>query len=212
MLNSIRYYALGALAVAVAAAPDSAPAQSLAPVERRIRAHVDANTENAIALLERSVNINSGTMNHAGVEAAGMLFADELKPLGFRTSWLSQAAVNRAGHLVAERPARRRRGRANPLRLLLIGHLDTVFEGEGQQFVRTDTVATGAGTSDMKGGIVVMVQALKALASVGALDDMHVIVLLTGDEENAGDPHTVSRDDLVRAARRSDVVLSFEGG
>ncbi|MGI9139577.1 MAG: M20/M25/M40 family metallo-hydrolase, partial [Gemmatimonadaceae bacterium] len=42
--------------------------------------------------------------------------------------------------------------------------------------------------------------------------DMHVIVLLTGDEENAGDPHTVSRDDLVRAARRSDVVLSFEGG
>ena len=151
-------------------------------------------------------------MNHAGVEAVGMLFAGELQQLGFRTSWLSQAAVNRGGHLLAERPARRRRGRAAPLRLLLIGHLDTVFEGEGQQFVRTDTVATGAGSNDMKGGIVVLVQALKALASVGALDDMHVIVLLTGDEESMGDPARISRDDLVRAAQRSDLVLSFEGG
>lgn len=212
MPNSIRCRAVGALAVLLLATPLAGSAQALARVEQRIRDHVSANTESGIALLERAVNINSGTMNHAGVEAVGMLFAGELQRLGFRTSWLSQAAANRAGHLVAERPARRRRGRAAPLRLLLIGHLDTVFEGEGQQFVRSDTVATGAGTSDMKGGIAVMVQALKALASVGALDDMHVIVVLTGDEENAGEPHTVSRDDLIRAARRSDLVLSFEGG
>ncbi len=187
-------------------------AQTLAPVEQRLHAHDSANTETAIALLERSVNINSGTMNLAGVEAVGMLFAGELRQLGFRTSWLAMPAVNRAGHLVAERQARRRRGRAAPIRLLLIGHLDTVFEGEGQQFARTDTTATGAGSSDMKGGIVVMVQALKALASVGALDDMHVIVVLTGDEEHAGDPLDGARDDLSRAARRSDLVLSFEGG
>ncbi|MEO6332029.1 MAG: M20/M25/M40 family metallo-hydrolase [Gemmatimonadaceae bacterium] len=193
-------------------APLAIGAQTLAPVERRIATHVQANTDSAVALLERSVNINSGTMNLAGVEAVGMLFAGELRALGFRTSWVAMPAVNRAGHLVAERQARRRRGRAAPIRLLLIGHLDTVFEGEGQQFARTDTTASGAGSSDMKGGIVVMVQALKALASVGALDDMHVIVVLTGDEENAGEPHTVSRDDLVRAARRSDLVLSFEGG
>ena len=212
MLNSIRYSAAGALAVLALATPHAAPAQTLNRVEERIRAHVSANTENAVDLLRRSVNINSGTMNHAGVEAVGMLFAGELQPLGFRTNWLSQAAVNRGGHLLAERPARRRRGRVAPLRLLLIGHLDTVFEGEGQQFARTDSVATGAGSNDMKGGIVVLVQALKALASAGVLDDMHVIVLLTGDEESAGDPVSVSRDDLIRAARRSDLVLSFEGG
>ncbi len=197
------------------AAPVTVPAQTLARAEQRIRDHVTADTGAAIALLERSVNIGSGTMNHAGVEAVGMLFAGELQQLGFRTSWLSQAAVNRAGHLLAERPARGRRGRrgrAAPLRVLLLGHLDTVFEGDGQQFVRADTAAGGAGTADMKGGIVVMVQALKALASVGALDDMHVIVLLTGDEESAGEPHTISRDDMIRAARRSDLVLSFEGG
>jgi glutamate carboxypeptidase len=212
MPNSIRCFALRAAVVLAVAAPAAVPAQTLARTEQRIRDHVSANTEAAISLLERSVNIGSGTMNFAGVEAVGMLFAAELQPLGFRTSWLSQAAVNRSGHLVAERPARRRRGRAAPIRLLLIGHLDTVFEGEGQQFVRTDSTASGAGTSDMKGGNVVLVQALKALASVGALDDMHVIVVLTGDEESMGDPASVSRDDLVRAARRSDIVLSFEGG
>ncbi len=207
----MRYLVAGALCASVTAAAPGA-AQTLTPVEQRIRAHVEANTESAIALLGRSVNISSGTMNKAGVEAVGMLFAGELQQLGFRTSWLSQAAVDRGGHLLAERPPRRRRGRPAPLRILMIGHLDTVFEGEGQQFVRADTAAGGAGTADMKGGIVVMVQALKALASVGALDDMHVIVLLTGDEENAGEPHSVSRDDMVRAARRSDLVLSFEGG
>lgn len=212
MLNSIRYCAIGALTSLLVAVPVTAPSQTLTRVEQRIRDHVIANTEAGIGLLERSVNINSGTMNFAGVEAAGMLFAAELQPLGFRTSWLSQASVNRGGHLLAERPARQRRGRAAPIRLLLLGHLDTVFEGEGQQFSRADSTASGAGTSDMKGGIVVIVQALKALASVGALADMHVIVLLTGDEESAGEPHSSSRDDMVRAARRSEVVLSFEGG
>ncbi len=213
MPNSIRYHVAGALCAAIVTAPTPGATQAVTPVEQRIRAHVEANTESAIALLERSVNINSGTMNKAGVEAVGMLFAGELQPLGFRTSWIAMPpVVNRAGHLVAERQPRRRRGRAAPLRILLIGHLDTVFEGEGQQFVRTDSIGTGAGTSDMKGGIVVMVQALKALASVGALDDMHVIVVLTGDEENAGDPMELARDDLIRAARRSDLVLSFEGG
>ena len=212
MTNSTPCSLRGALLALLLAAPAPVAAQTLTPVEHRIRAHVDANTPAAITLLERSVNINSGTMNHSGVEAAGMLFAQELNQLGFRTGWLSQASVNRGGHLIAERSARRRRGRVEPLRVLLIGHLDTVFEGEGQQFVRTDSTATGAGVNDMKGGIVVLVQALKALASVGALDEMHVIVLLTGDEESAGEPHAISRDDMIRAARRSDLVLSFEGG
>ncbi len=212
MPNSIRYFVLGAAAALLVARPAPAPAQTLARTEQRIRDAAAADAQAAISLLERAVNINSGTMNETGVEAVGMLFAAELRALGFRTSWLSQASVNRAGHLVAERAGRRRRGRAAPIRLLLIGHLDTVFEGEGQQFVRSDSTASGAGSSDMKGGDVVLVQTLKALASVGALDDMDVIVVLTGDEESMGEPASISRDDMVRAARRSDIVLSFEGG
>jgi glutamate carboxypeptidase len=96
--------------------------------------------------------------------------------------------------------------------VLLIGHLDTVFEGEGQRFVRQDSIGRGAGTSDMKGGDVAIVWALKALQSIGALNGTNVIVAFTGDEESAGDPLSVARADLINAAKRSDVALAFEGG
>jgi glutamate carboxypeptidase len=63
----------------------------------------------------------------------------------------------------------------------------------------------------MKGGVVVMLQALEALASAGVLEGSRIIVALTGDEEDTGDPLEVSRRDLMEAARRSDVALGFEG-
>jgi glutamate carboxypeptidase len=88
-----------------------------------------------------------------------------------------------------------------------------VFEGEGVTFqLVNDTLARGAGTSDMKGGNVVVIQALKALRSVGALDAMQVIVVFTGDEESPGEPLEIARRDLIEAARRSDVALGFESG
>jgi len=63
----------------------------------------------------------------------------------------------------------------------------------------------------MKGGDVVLLYALKALADMGALKDMRLIVMLTGDEEAAGRPLEQSRGDMVAAAKRSDLALSFEG-
>jgi glutamate carboxypeptidase len=120
------------------------------------------------------------------------------------------AAMRRAGHLVATHtPAA---GAARGPRLLLIGHLDTVFEGEGQRFVREDTVARGAGTSDMKGGDVAMLLALRALRDAGLLATMTVTVVMTGDEELPERPLTVARAALVDAARQSDLALAFEGG
>ena len=62
----------------------------------------------------------------------------------------------------------------------------------------------------MKGGDVVLLYALKALADVGPLKDMRVIVMLTGDEEAAGRPVAISRGDMISAAKQSDVALSFE--
>ncbi|MHB0948273.1 MAG: M20/M25/M40 family metallo-hydrolase [Gemmatimonadaceae bacterium] len=180
---------------------------SLTPAEVAVRDAVATQLERHIILLEQAVNIASGTTNHAGVRAVGALFARELEALGFTTRWVSVPdSLHRAGHLVAEHPGTR------GLRLLLIGHLDTVFEGENQRWVREDTIARGAGSSDMKGGDVAIVMALRALRDAGQLEGMNVSVIMTGDEEHAGRPTSVSRAAMVELARRSDVALAFEGG
>ena len=200
---------LATVTAAATCASAVAAQTALNPEERRIVAYADAHAEDAIGLLERAVNVNSGTMNPEGVRAVGRIFRAELDGIGFRTRWVDPApGMERAGHLFAEHPGTRGR------RVLLIGHLDTVFERDHpfQRFARSGTTATGPGVNDMKGGDVVIVYALKALHAAGVLDGAGVIVAMTGDEENAGRPLEVARRDLVEAARRSDVALEFETG
>jgi glutamate carboxypeptidase len=180
---------------------------ALAADEARISAYAEAHAEDAAHFLARLVDVNSGTMNHPGVRRVGAMLRSELEGIGFESRWVDMAAVNRAGHLFAER--RGSRGK----RLLLIGHLDTVFEAESpfQTFERDGDAARGPGVEDMKGGDVVILFALKALASAGALEGTTLTVAFTGDEEDPGDPIATSRRDLIEAARRSDVALEFEG-
>jgi glutamate carboxypeptidase len=99
--------------------------------------------------------------------------------------------------------------------VVLIGHLDTVFEPDSP-FQRWealgDTAARGPGTTDMKGGIVVMLLALRGLQAARALDRLDVVVVLTGDEEKVGAPIALARRDLLEAADGADVALGFEDG
>ncbi len=197
-----------ALGATILAAPRPAGAQ-LPDVERAIVAHVDAHAEEGVALLERIVNINSGTMNAAGNRAVADVLVVEFEKLGFDVRWAPLPdSLNRSGHLIAERTG----GRGK--RLLLIGHLDTVFEAGSpfQRFERDGNTAKGPGVADMKGGDVVIVQALRALHAASALDGATIRVILTGDEESPGEPLAVARRDLVELAKRSDVALGFEGG
>jgi glutamate carboxypeptidase len=196
--------------MSAAAAPARQPQQggALTPEEQRIVAAADAGNAQALALLERVVNVNSGSMNFAGVRAVGDVFRAELQGLGFSVRWIDGAAFKRAGHLVAERPGR------GP-RVLLIGHLDTVFEPESpfQKFERVDEkTARGPGIIDMKGGDVVMLSALKALKAAGVLDALHLRVVLTGDEELTGEPLSAAREALVAEAKRADIAIGFENG
>jgi glutamate carboxypeptidase len=181
---------------------------SLAPEERAMASFIDARDGEALALLERVVNINSGTMNLAGVREVGRVFRAELDALGFQTRWVDGARFRRAGHLVADHPG------AGP-RILLIGHLDTVFEADSpfQKMERIDgRYARGPGIIDMKGGNVVMIQALKALQSIGALKAMNLVVVMTGDEELTGEPLSAAREALVAAAKGADIAIGFEDG
>ncbi|HVS04054.1 MAG TPA: M20/M25/M40 family metallo-hydrolase, partial [Thermoanaerobaculia bacterium] len=189
-----------------AAAPCAA--EALSPAEQRLVEQIDARIDPALELLERTVNVNSGTMNFAGVREVGRLFAGEFEALGFATRWVEGAAFQRAGHLVATRAG-------DGPRVVLIGHLDTVFEPDSpfQRYERlSDTTARGPGVIDMKGGNVVMLEALRALAAVGALDRLHVTAVLHGDEEKSGDPLTAARADLRAAAEGALAAIGFEDG
>lgn len=175
----------------------------LAKIEQQIVTYIDQRREAAIDLLARTVNIPSATKNQEGVKRLADLYAAEVQALGFETRWVDQAEVDRAGHFIAER-----RGTMGK-RLLLIGHLDTVLQDE--PFRREEEKGYGSGTSDMKAGNVIAIEALRALHATGALENRQVIVIFTGDEEYSGKPYEKSRAALVDAAKRSDIALAFEG-
>jgi len=170
--------------------------------------YIDRHMTAATQLLINSVNINSGTLNTAGVRKVGELYAAELKKLGFTVEWVPEPdSLHRAGHLVATHTGKKGK------KLFLIGHLDTVFEPDmpaGPYTVLDDSTATGQGVNDMKGGDVVMITALQALDAAGQLKDMHIIAYFTGDEERAGSPHSVARMDFVARAKTCDIALAFE--
>jgi glutamate carboxypeptidase len=181
---------------------------SLSTEEKALTAFIDKDNAQALALLERVVNINSGTQNFKGVRDVGKIFLQEFDALGFKTHWVDGAPFKRAGHLVAEHPG------PGP-KILLIGHLDTVFEADSpfQKVERlSDRESRGPGIIDMKGGNVIIVQALKALAAQGTLKSMNVTVVMTGDEEDAGEPLDKAREALVQAAKGAVYAIGFEDG
>jgi glutamate carboxypeptidase len=194
------------------------PPQPAAPdaTEAAMLKAVDAESAAAVALLEKIVDINSGTMNLAGVVKVKDVIQPELDALGFATRWVPMEQLDgRAGDLVAEHPCVLGKGKCGK-RILLIGHMDTVFE-PSSTFQRYEIVpgtngrvATGPGTADMKGGLVVMLSSLKAMKAAGVLEKAEITIVLSGDEERHGVPTSISRRDMVEAAKHSDLALEFE--
>ena len=133
----------------------------------------------------------------------------KFEALGMQTWWEDGTSFNRAGHLVAKIE-----GGKGP-KILMIGHLDTVFEPDSpnQEWRQVDeNIVAGPGIADMKGGDVIILQALMALESRGLLKDMNVWVVMTGDEEKSGSPLSESKKALVEAAEWADIALGFENG
>ncbi len=183
-------------------------AAQLSKAEISMAKTVAAEQDRSVALLERLVNQNSGSLNLEGVEKVGAMMRAELEPLGFAVTWKPMPETKRAGHLIAVH-----KGREGGKKLLLIGHLDTVFEPDSpfQTFTRKGDLAEGPGVGADQGGMVVIVAALRAMHAAGTLKDANIEIHLTGDEEDAGDPIAKSRADLIAAGKRSDVALDFEG-
>jgi glutamate carboxypeptidase len=159
-----------------------------------------------LALLERLVNEGSFTEDAAGGERVGRMLADELS----RFASMSVRAVPSerfAPHLVA---ATRAAEASADGAIALVGHLDTVFPpGSFEGFRRDGALARGPGVLDMKGGLVVMLEALGALDALGALAAIPVRVVVVSDEE-VGSPE--GRGVIEREARGCRAALVFEAG
>jgi glutamate carboxypeptidase len=187
-------------------------AQPLSQQEKAMVAYIDGHVAESNALLEKVVDINSGTHNLDGVRAVGKIMTAEFDGLGFDTKWISMDEVERAGVLVAEHKCPAGAGKCGK-RILLIGHMDTVFEKTSpfQKYTVEGNIATGPGVNDMKGGLVDMLYALKAMQAAGVLKDAEITAVLSGDEEAHGEPVSISRRDMIAAAHHSDLALEFEG-
>ncbi|PTB97894.1 peptidase M20 [Marivirga lumbricoides] len=175
--------------------------------EKVIVQSIDEHNSYYTELLKKIVNINSGTMNFEGVKQVGSILAKEFEALGMETEWSPGDSFNRAGHLIAKT-----KGKKGP-KLLLIGHLDTVFEPDSpfQEYTMlNDSIMQGPGVADMKGGDVIIIMALKALKEADALADMQIEVVMTGDEEKSGSPIEKSKEVLIKAAKWADIALAFE--
>lgn len=182
----------------------------LTRTEKKILERIDANYNESIDFLMQTININSGSLNVKGVQEVGRVMADAFSALGFENTWIDlPPEMKRGGHLFTEFSDGKIKGK----KLLLIGHLDTVFEEDSpfQSAKHSGDTLFGPGAADMKGGNVVILYALKALKEAGALKNTQIIAAFTGDEEKTGNPQEVSRKPLVDAAKRSDIALGFEG-
>ena len=216
----IALFAMKALLLLSASYPvssaDSMTAQvALSPVELKLLAWVDRHEERILAELSEHVAINTDTANRAGIDRYRKLLATELQRLGFSTREVgsaplailgcSESSVEFADHLVARRVG------TGTGRVLLSGHMDTVFKADDEfqrLIVDPDGSLRGPGVIDMKGGIVVMLNALRALEAQGLLSDANVTVVLNSDEEMGS---LGSRALLESLATEHDLGLVFEG-
>ncbi len=174
--------------------------------EKEIQKYIDKHMEEAIDLVEKVVNINSGSLNIDGNKTVGKIFQAELDQLGFNTYWVTYPeTVKRSGHLFAE--IRGGKGK----KIVLIGHLDTVFEPDHpfQKFTRDGDTAYGPGVADMKAGDVSMIYAMKALDNIGVLKDLNLTLVFIGDEEKTGGPPSIVRKELIETGKWANIGLGF---
>ncbi|MFK7865074.1 MAG: M20 family metallopeptidase [Pseudohongiellaceae bacterium] len=187
---------------------------AITPDEQAMIGWLDNEEEPMISLLETLTNVNSGTLNKAGVDETGRLLSQELAALGFGVSTLpgdlidmpscpgSDYSIDVTDHVLAQKSG-------SGKRLLLIGHMDTVFPPNSpfQRFSRSGDTMYGPGVADMKGGMVVMIYALKALQEAGELDDLAITILLNSDEEIGS---LSSRKYIEEQAAKHDYGLVYE--
>jgi glutamate carboxypeptidase len=153
-----------------------------------------------VSLLDRVVSIQSGSANVPGVNEVQRVLRGALEELGFDVTL--HPAPGYGDHLLA------RRARPGKRRVVLDGHVDTVFPADSSTgFRREGDLCFGQGVMDMKGGVVCSLYALKALEDLGLIEELDLTVLLVSEEE-VGSP--TCRVLIEQLAKEVDLTLVFE--
>ncbi|HYM44161.1 MAG TPA: glutamate carboxypeptidase [Steroidobacteraceae bacterium] len=174
--------------------------------DARVYAAAQAARTTELQLLGQVVNIDSGTGDVAGGRKVAAALIPHLKALGMTVESVPGEEDGLAENTVATLAGR---GKA---RILLIGHIDTVFEpGTAQRrpFRTDDKRAYGPGVSDEKGGVIEGICALQILHEL-AFTDFEKIVFLMESSEERGSPGT--RALIGRLLKDADVELNLEPG
>jgi glutamate carboxypeptidase len=193
----------GTIAFALAAA--FANVSASAEPNKQVYAAAEQHKAESLKLLERLVNIDSGTANEAGLNQVGGIVAEQLKALGARVETVS-AAPAKGNNIIATLTGT---GKA---RILLMAHMDTVFKdgaAAAKPFYIKDGRAYGPGVMDDKGGIVAAIHALKILQQMNFKDYGSITLLLNTNEETGS---TGTRALIEKMAKDSDVTLNLEAG
>ena len=163
-----------------------------------------AGHKEMLALLRELVLIQSGSYNKKGLDRMARTMAGVLEETGLETRVIS---FEHCGDMVLARTSRA----GHEPGLLLVGHMDTVFPADTSfDFYREDgDRVLGPGVLDMKGGLVVGVFALKALARAGILDDLPVTVFCNSEEEIGS---LYSRKIIESLCRENRLAFVLEGG
>ncbi|MCD5994827.1 M20/M25/M40 family metallo-hydrolase [Pseudomonas sp. CDFA 602] len=178
---------------------------ALAEPHAKIQADAEQYQGEALKLLERLVNIDSGSGYAPGINQVGDIAIEELKKLG-ATIELVPNTPDPSNHVIATLKGTGKK------KILLMAHMDTVFkEGTAAErpFTIKDGRAYGPGVMDDKGGIVAAVYALKVLNNLKFTDYAQITVLLDASEETGS---SVGTELIKKTAKEHDVTLNLEPG
>jgi glutamate carboxypeptidase len=182
-----------------------------APDPAELLKHAEALYEDFLADLESMVNIDCGSYTPTGVNLIADMMETSFRELGWATERRPHTPAERQNQLgdllVARLPGANPGGR----RVLLIGHMDTVFDpgtAAERPFAVRDGRATGPGVSDMKGGLLTGKYAVTCLQRSG-FDDFAQIVYACNPDEEIGSPF--SGPHIRELAKEMDACFVLEG-
>jgi glutamate carboxypeptidase len=178
----------------------------LAAPNQPVHTHAERYKDEALKLLERLVNIDSGSGYEPGLTQVGQIAADELKKLGATIEAVPNTPPDQSQHVIATLKG------TGKVKILLMAHMDTVFkEGSAKErpFHIKDGRAYGPGVMDDKGGIVAGIYALKILKELDFKDYAQITFLLDASEETGSEAATAL---IQKVAKAHDVTLNLEPG